>query len=130
MEEFRHWLIPRAGVVNSYVSADASGKIINLCSFYHLPSTVINNPKHDHLYAAYSYYNVCAEGTTLTELMDDCLCLAKKDEIDVFNCLDVMENKEFLQPLKFGAGDGNLRYYLYNMACPEVSSDEIGLVLL
>jgi glycylpeptide N-tetradecanoyltransferase len=123
-------MIPRSGVVNSYVSSDASGKIINLCSFYHLPSSVINNSKHDHIYAAYSYYNVADASTSLTDLMDDALFLAKIEDIDVFNCLDVMENHEFLQPLKFGAGDGNLRYYLYNMAAKEVSQDQIGLVLL
>lgn len=39
---------------------------------------------------------------------------------DVFNALDVMENKSFLEHLKFGIGDGNLHYYFYNWKCPEV----------
>jgi len=37
---------------------------------------------------------------------------------DVFNALDLMDNKEFLEKLKFGVGDGNLQYYLYNWKCP------------
>ena len=37
---------------------------------------------------------------------------------DVFNALDLMDNKEFLEKLKFGIGDGNLQYYLYNWRCP------------
>lgn len=41
-----------------------------------------------------------------------------------------MENKEFLQPLKFGIGDGTLNYYLYNWGCPDIESSKIGLVLL
>nr|CAD7431898.1 unnamed protein product [Timema monikensis] len=48
---------------------------------------------------------------------------------DVFNALDLMENKEFLEELKFGIGDGNLQYYLYNWRCPPVPPQKIGLVL-
>ena len=33
---------------------------------------------------------------------------------DVFNCLNIMQNREFLQELKFGVGDGVLNYYMYN----------------
>jgi Myristoyl-CoA:protein N-myristoyltransferase, C-terminal domain len=31
-----------------------------------------------------------------------------------------MENKEFLKELKFGKGDGNLQYYVYNWRCPSI----------
>ena len=48
---------------------------------------------------------------------------------DVFNALDLMDNKEFLEPLKFGIGDGNLQYYLYNWRCPSMTPGKIGLVL-
>lgn len=48
---------------------------------------------------------------------------------DVFNALNLMDNKEFLEPLKFGIGDGNLQYYLYNWRCPSIEPDKIGLVL-
>jgi len=44
---------------------------------------------------------------------------------DVFNALDLMENKQFLEPLKFGIGDGNLQYYLYNWRCPTMSPDKV-----
>ena len=33
---------------------------------------------------------------------------------DVFNCLNIMDNTQFLQELKFGIGDGVLNYYMYN----------------
>lgn len=36
-----------------------------------------------------------------------------------------MDNKEFLEPLKFGVGDGNLQYYLYNWKCPEINSNKV-----
>ena len=36
---------------------------------------------------------------------------------------------EFLEKLKFGIGDGNLQYYLYNWKCPKMEAKNIGLVL-
>lgn len=44
---------------------------------------------------------------------------------DVFNALDLMENKTFLEKLKFGIGDGNLQYYLYNWKCPCMGSEKV-----
>ena len=50
----------------------------------------------------------------LTELMKYALVQAKDLGFDVFNALDIMENVEFLDELKFAPGDGSLHYYLYN----------------
>jgi len=50
--------------------------------------------------------------------------------MDVFNALDLMENGTFLKDLKFGIGDGNLQYYLFNYKCPNLEPSDIGLVLL
>lgn len=47
---------------------------------------------------------------------------------DVFNALDLMENKTFLEKLKFGIGDGNLQYYLYNWKCPSMGADKVNLL--
>ena len=46
---------------------------------------------------------------------------------DVFNALDLMNNKEFLEKLKFGIGDGNLQYYLYNWKCPYMEPHQVGI---
>jgi len=62
--------------------------------------------------------------------MQDMLTIARKNDFDVFNALDLMENDQFLKPLKFGEGDGNLNYYLYNWRCPTLTKEELGLVLL
>ena len=43
----------------------------------------------------------------------------------MFNALDIMHNKEVLEELKFGVGDGNLHYYLYNWKCPEIPSNQV-----
>ena len=43
----------------------------------------------------------------------------------MFNALDLMDNKTVLEELKFGVGDGNLHYYLYNYKCPELKPEEV-----
>jgi len=128
-EEFKHWLLPRKGVVSSFVNVNDSGEITDFCSYYHLHSSVLGNDKHSTLYAAYSFYNV-AKTVDVTELMRDCLILAKNEGHDVFNALNLMENDRFLEELKFGMGDGNLQYYVYNWFCPTMEHDDLGLVLL
>lgn len=50
--------------------------------------------------------------------------------MDVYNCLDLMDNKEVLEALKFGPGDGHLQYYLYNWKCPTISCPKMGLIML
>lgn len=103
-------------------------EITDFVSYYTLPSTVMHHPQHKSLKAAYSFYNVSSK-TPWTELMTDALISAKQLGFDVFNALDLMDNKEFLETLKFGIGDGNLQYYLYNWRCPSMSPSNIGLVL-
>lgn len=112
-EEFMHWFLPQVNIIDSFVVENAKGEITDLVSFYCLPSTVMHHPNHKQLKAAYSFYNV-ATSTDILELMNDALISAKNLNFDVFNALDLMENKNFLKELKFGIGDGNLQYYLYN----------------
>ncbi|RHY30379.1 hypothetical protein DYB32_004356 [Aphanomyces invadans] len=127
--EVAHWLLPRDGVVNTYVVENPeSHKVTDFCSFYHLPSTIIGNATHKTLFAAYSFYNV-ATSVSLTDLMQNCLIMAKAANMDVFNALNLMENSEFLDELKFGMGSGELQYYLYNWRCPRMPHDKVGLVL-
>ena len=128
-EEIAHWLLPREGVINTYVVEDKSDKtkVTDMVSFYHLPSTILGTDER--LLAAYSYYNV-ATSTDLTSLMRDALILADQTGSDVLNALNLMENKVFLDDLKFGKGDGNLQYYVYNWSCASMKSEEVGLVLL
>jgi glycylpeptide N-tetradecanoyltransferase len=50
----------------------------------------------------------------LNALINDALILAKRFKHDVFNALTLMDNALFLEQQKFGRGDGQLHYYLYN----------------
>lgn len=126
-EEVKHWLLPRPNVIDSFVVESSDGKITDFLSFYHLPSSILSH--NSTLYAAYSYYNV-ATSVPLVDLMKDALILAKTKQCDVFNALNLMDNQSIMEPLKFGVGDGNLQYYVYNWACPEMEPNKVGIVLL
>ncbi|XP_030301483.1 glycylpeptide N-tetradecanoyltransferase 2 isoform X4 [Calypte anna] len=126
--EVAHWFLPRDHIIDTYVVEGSNGILTDFLSFYTLPSTVMHHPVHKSLKAAYSFYNIHTE-TPLLDLMNDALIIAKLKGFDVFNALDLMENKTFLEKLKFGIGDGNLQYYLYNWRCPGMESEKVGLVL-
>lgn len=78
-----HILLPRANVVNAYVVEGADGRVTDLCSFYHLPSTIIGNPLHSKLNAVYSYYNI-ATTTSMLDLMRDMLVIARNEVRVIF----------------------------------------------
>ena len=101
------------------------GKITDFFSFYDLESSVINNPRHSFIRAAYLFYYATEAGLTspfsknalskrLNEILHDALILARQNKFDVFNALSLMDNALFLEQQKFGAGDGQLHYYLFN----------------
>jgi len=101
-------------------------KITDFFSFFSLPSSIIGNLNHSVLDAAYLYYYATetafepqaeesgALKRRLEDLIKDALIVAERAKFDVFNALTLMDNVPLLEPLKFGAGDGLLNYYLYN----------------
>lgn len=103
----------------------SSKNITDFFSFYCLESTVIKNVKHQKVRAAYLFYYATEVGlqlpmdkaalkVRLNALVNDALILTKKLKFDVFNSLSLMDNALFLEQQKFGKGDGQLHYYLYN----------------
>ena len=129
-DEVRHFLLPREEVIYCYVDGGSPGEpLTDVFSFYYLPSQILNHPEHKTLKVAYSYYNVSTTGR-LKEGMRDMLIKAKGLGFDVFNALDVMENKQHFSDLKFGIGDGLLHYYLYNWRIKNVGPEDLGIVLV
>lgn len=130
VEEVAHWFIPKDKVVYSYVVENMnSGDITDFLSFYSLPSSILNHDQHKTLFAAYSFFNV-ANSVTTKELIRNALILANQEKFDVFNALNIMDNQTVFNDLLFGQGDGSLRYYFYNYACPEIQPSELGIVLM
>lgn len=73
----------------------------------------MKNDKYNMLHACYSYYNF-ATTISYEELILNALITANNLQYDVYNCLDIMNNKEVFENLHFMIGDGHLNYYLYN----------------
>ena len=117
-------------MIDSYVVQDPeTKKITDFISFYTLPSSILRHEKYNTLHVAYSYYHI-PNKHSMMELMRDALVLAKQKGFDVFNALDIMDNNQVLQELKFGVGDGNLHYYFYNWRIPEIDPSQMGVVLV
>ncbi|KAM0467109.1 hypothetical protein ACHAPV_000630 [Trichoderma viride] len=129
-EEATHWFTPtpqpgQDQYIWSYVVEDENKNITDFFSFYCIESSAINNPKHDIIRVAYLFYyatdvafkepfDKSALKNRLNDLVHDALILAKLAKFDVFNALSLMDNGLFLEQQKFGAGDGQLHYYLFN----------------
>jgi glycylpeptide N-tetradecanoyltransferase len=116
--------IPSYGTMLTCLQDD-DGKITDFFSFFCLESLVIKSSKHNSIKAGYLFYYATEVGLTkpvdkpalkkrLNELMGDALILAKRYKFDVFNALSLMDNALFLEQQKFGPGDGQLHYYLFN----------------
>jgi len=134
-EEVRHWLLPRENVMFSYVVEDPdSHQVTDFISFYNLPSSILQNKDYSVLNVAYLYYYVPKDygndPKRIKSLVKDALIFANKNNFDVFNALNLMQNGDFFDELRFKQGDGNLNFYLYNYRLRPVESHEIGLVLL
>ncbi|CAH8265903.1 unnamed protein product [Arabidopsis lyrata] len=125
--DVEHWLLPRENVVYSYV-VETHDVITDLCSFYTVPLTVVDNPKYKTVECAYSYYNVATK-TSLPQLMNDVLIVSKRKGFDVLYALDVMHNESFLKELKFDLADAQMHYYLYNYRLrTALKPSELGIV--
>uniref|UniRef100_A0AAY3ZY96 Glycylpeptide N-tetradecanoyltransferase n=1 Tax=Denticeps clupeoides TaxID=299321 RepID=A0AAY3ZY96_9TELE len=123
-EEVQHWLLPRDGVVHTYVVQSPEGVVTDLLSFYTLPYTILNHQVHKILKAAYGFY-YASTTTQMLELMEDALIIAKEKGFDVFTMLDLMANRSVLEQLKFTTEDKSLHYYLYNWKCPSLTTDKV-----
>jgi len=129
-EEVEHFLLPREWVVESFVVEDSqTDEITDFISFYSLPSQILKHETHKTLNVAYSYYYFTGKHS-ITDLTKDLVILAKNKGYDVFNALDIQYNKEFLEEMKFGIGDGNLHYYFYNWRVQKLDPKDIGMVLV
>lgn len=100
--------------VDSYVW-DYNGEITDFISYYKIKYRTINPNKESNKYIniAQIFYYANFKNTLYT-LGKNILIKAKENNMDVFNCLNDMNNNEIIDNLNFTEGTGILRHYLYN----------------
>jgi glycylpeptide N-tetradecanoyltransferase len=134
-QEFEHWFLPREKVVYSFVRFDESNEMDGFVSFYSIPTSILE-PKasgHGIIEAAYLYYYAVKPDTeehSLIPLIKAALIEAKRRGFDVVNCVEIMDGAVFLDSLKFGEGDGCLRYYLFNWRTKRMAPGDVAFVML
>ena len=120
--------MPKDNIIYSYVITDSNDNVTDFCSFFLITNDVLNNDKHKNLKIAYSYYNVSTT-QSMDNLIKESLILAKNNNFDIYNILNLMDNNEFLDKLKFKITNGNLKYYLYNFNLNKIKSNENAIIL-
>lgn len=131
LEELRHALLPRGDVLHSYVYYSTNGSLDGFISFYCIPTKILDSQEGKCLKVAYlNYYSIKDELLKLP-LIKFALRKAQALGYHVFNALDVMgTGEEMLKALRFGRGDGQLRYYLYNWRTAPISSSQVAYIML
>ena len=123
-------MLPRDNVIESYVVEDPTDNVItDFICFYSLPSSILKHPDYETLWVAYQFYYFTGK-YDITELQKNILSVANNKKYDVFNALDIHDNSQFFEELKFGIGDGNLHYYFYNWRVNKLNPNECGITLV
>ncbi|CAH6421324.1 Myristoyl-CoA:protein N-myristoyltransferase [uncultured virus] len=128
MAEFEHTFLNK-NFVTCYVLIDNNDKVLDMISYYILPTKVANNKKYEFIKAAYLFYYSSINETTY-RLIKDIMIIAKNKGMDVFNALDIMENSPILKELNFELGTGKLHYYFYNWKCHTLKNHQLAKILL
>lgn len=68
--------------------------------------------------------------TTAYRIVKDCLITAKKNNVDLFNITDIMENNTLLRELDFDPGPVKLHYNFYNWKTLDISLPQVGFNFL
>jgi glycylpeptide N-tetradecanoyltransferase len=98
-KEIKHFLLPRENVVDTYVvelNSEGKKEITDFVSFYTLPSSVLQHETIKEMKAAYLYYYATTK-TDLKSLVVYAMIKAKAANHEVFNCLNIMDNKKMLE---------------------------------
>lgn len=95
-DEVRHFLLPRDGVVFSWLVMNDEGKVSDFISFYALNSQILNDPNNAKIHAAYAFYNFVKDSDVerMKMLMKDSLIFAKQSNYDVFNMVNVCKHSQ------------------------------------
>lgn len=127
--EFKHLILPRENTMHSYVivSRENPNEVLDFFSFYQLPTQAL---QHQELINIMYMYYYAPKVNSVKVIIAMALKMAKEMGADVFNALDIMQNPETFEDLKFGRGDGLLHYYFYNYRADHLTEKDVGMILV
>lgn len=108
LEEFKHWYYPREEVVYTYV-VKQEGQVRDFVSFYSLSSYYGEQEIKSGRLFGYTCLN-----SSLVTLIKNAMYIAQTEGFDVFSCINIMDNHEFMDTLRFIHDDKDFYYYIYN----------------
>lgn len=128
LEQFKHYFFNNE-IVTTYV-VEKNGKVVDMLSFYNLPSQVLNPTKeHKMLNVAYVYYYTSNEETPY-KMLKNTLIVANQKHVDVVQATDMMENKDIMKDLLFEEGPNKLNLYTYNWKLRDCTTREIAKAIV
>ena len=127
-ETIERLFLPRPKIVYTYVK-ETNDVVTDYFSFVTFDTLIlINGRELDNIKTAY-YYSAYGETMDKKELLQNAVIAAKLVNQDVFNALDIENNKKYFNELLFERGDGVLHYYLYNYLVPQLKPSDISICL-
>jgi glycylpeptide N-tetradecanoyltransferase len=117
-EDIVHWFL--SSNHNTYI-LQQDNNIVAFFSYYCIDIKIVNT--NNLLHTAYLFYCVVTNGIKMEDMIQEALYDAHKNGCDIFYCLDIMNNTDFLKPLKF-IPNGKLHYY--HTSCNILYPKEIG----
>jgi glycylpeptide N-tetradecanoyltransferase len=130
-EVVRHLLLPREGILYTYVIPSAKGPRA-VFSFYIMGWKTLDaaSKVHGDIRAAYIWY-VASDGVSITSLLADLLNKAVNDaHADVANALALAGTQEGLITNKFESGLKALQFYSYNFFVPPMDQSQMRFIFV
>jgi glycylpeptide N-tetradecanoyltransferase len=109
--------------IHSFVGYDSKCEIVSFISLYILESKVLKY--NEKIQGAYIFHYFAKDSGYLLDTFNFLVASMHEIGIDVLNCLNIMNNYQFLESLGFQPGDGFLNYYLYNIESPIIPLDKM-----
>ena len=137
-DDIRHWFLPRADIVHTYVlpSPAGSSELAGFASFYVVDRKFFLPGRAQPVVVktAQALYHVRREGGDapgLEALLNDALVLAATEaHCDVYSTLDVMGVDAAFKACKFMPSNGTLHYYMYNFHTDPIDAKDVGIILV
>jgi glycylpeptide N-tetradecanoyltransferase len=127
-EQFKNMFLDN-NFIMCYVLENDNNDVVDFISYYKIKSPVLKNDKNDYINVAQLFYYTSVNEPQYS-LIKNMLIVARNNNMDVFNAMDIMENSNILKELGFEAGNNVLFYYLYNWKAKPIKNIQCSLLLI